>query len=887
MTHIPGIRRIFRMPWRSPRRIREEIDEELAFHLEMRAAELERERALTAGEARREAMRQFGDIERTRHYCEDNDRRAWRETRRAELLGELAQDARYAWRSYRKTPGFTLTAVATLALGIGANTAIFSVVNGVLLNPLPYAGADRLVRIFEQGERGRMPVSPLDLADWRERSASFSGIAGIVERSTVLTGQQLDAEQVSSAQVSANLFSMVATQPLIGRWLAPREDASPAAREVVLSEELWRRRYGGDAGLIGKDILLDRQPYTVVGVLPRGSGYPPGVELWTPLEVPPGLLYPGARLARFMRVLARLRDGVSVEQARADMAGIARQLAAEYPRQNTGVGTDVVALREQMLGDVRTPLLIVMGAVGLVMLIACANVANLLLARGASRETEITIRGALGASRGRLVRQLATESVLLAIVGGAAALLLARWGASELVRMAPSRIPRLDEVRLDGTVLLATLGISIVTGLLFGLIPALQGTRPDPTGALRSGRTGGARTPGRRLRSALVISEMALSLTLLAGAGLLVRTLANLQQVDPGFRPERLVTFTVSLPEAAYPNEERRRGFERALREELERMPGVSAVATTTGLPLSGASFALPFNVEERLPPAPGEQPVAQLRAVSPSFFATMGIPLVRGRALGASDRPGSPPVAVINEAAARRFFPGEDPLGKRIRFAYDIFLGGEIVGVVADVKQFGLDAETQPEAYLSSEQFPAGEMTAVMRVVSAPEAALTAARARVRALDPALPLTDARTVESLVSDSISQPRFLARLLATFALVAVVLASVGIWGVISYAVGRRTNEIGVRMALGATSDRVMRMVMREGLALTLAGASLGVLGALWATRLMRGLLFEVRPGDPLTLAGGAALLVAVSLLACYLPARRAARVDPLRAMRAD
>ncbi|HJU65832.1 MAG TPA: ABC transporter permease, partial [Gemmatimonadaceae bacterium] len=687
--------------------------------------------------------------------------------------------------------------------------------------------------------------------------------------------------------VSSNLFSIIGAQPFAGRWLLPRDDASPANPEVVLSEELWRRRYGADPDLVGREVRLDGQPYTVVGILPRGRGYPVGAELWTPLEIPPGLLHPDARAARFLRVLARLHDGVPLERARVEMSAIAERMAEAHPRQNFGVGAEVTMLREVMVGDVRTPLLIVMGAVGLVMLIACANVANLLLARGATRETEMAIRGALGASRGRLVRQLATESVMLALAGAVAALLVARWGIGELVQMAPERIPRLDEVRLDATALLATLAIAIVTGILFGLIPALQGSRSTPTAALKSGRTSGARVPGRQVRSALVISEMALSVTLLAGAGLLIRSLAHLQQVDPGFRPERLVTFKVSLPDGSYATEERRRNFERALREELVRLPGVEAAATTSGLPLSGASFALNFSVEGRPPAEPGQQPVAQLRLASEHYFSTMGIPLLRGRWPTSEDRPGGPPVALINESAVRRFFPGEDPIGRRIRFAYDVFLGGEIIGVVADVKQFGLDAETQPEVYLSSDQFPAGEITAVVRTAAAPNSVLTAARSRVRALDPALPVTGARTVQSLVSDSISQPRFFARLLAAFALVAVILAAVGIWGVISYGVGRRTHEIGVRMALGATSGRVLRMVMREGLALTVAGAALGMVGALWATRLMRGLLFQVSPSDPLTLGAGAALLVVVALLACYLPARRAARVDPLRAIRAE
>jgi predicted permease len=889
MPRIPGLRRTFRLPWRTGAQVARDVDEELAFHLDMRTQELVGE-GVPPDAARAQARREFGDVEYTRRYCRTLDAAAERSTRRAERLDELAQDVRYALRQLRRSPGFALVAVLTLALGIGANTAIFSVVNGVLLRPLPFREPDRLVRVFSLDEGKRAAVSPLDFADWRDQARSFEGLAAVNALTLNLTGGG-EPERLEGASVSAALFSVLGVRPIAGRTFAPSEDAPGAPRLVLLGEPLWRRRFGADPGLVGRTVLLDGEVYTVVGIVPAASAYPAGAEVWTPLDLSQEAR---SRGARYLRVIGRLAPGTAASAAGAEMAAIARRLEEQDPDHNTGFGAAVVPLHQQIVGEVRTPLLVLLGAVGFVLLIACANVANLLLARAIGREGELAVRAALGAGRGRIVRQLLTESLLLALLGSAAGVALAAAAMRAFVAAVPDDLPRVAEVGIDGTVLLATAGAALATGLLFGLAPALQASTPILVGTLKQGGRGASGHAGRRRASdALVVAEVALAVVLLAGAGLLTRSFTRLLEVDPGFRPERVTTFTVTLPPAKYGKDAQLQAFAAALVERLARLPGAQSAAVVSGLPLSDAGFSLSFTVDGRPAPDPGAEPSAQVRVATPAYFATMGIPLVRGRAFTERDRDGSPQVVVINREAARRFFPGEDPLGRRVQLGWtrdSVRMGGEIVGVVGDVRQFGLDAAPVPEIYAPYDQFPLDELSAVVRSTADEQdqaAVLAAVWGAVGELDRDLPVYALRTLEELVSESVARPRFYMLLLGAFAAVALLLSAVGIYGVMSYAVRQRTREIGIRVALGATGGRVLRMVLGQGLTLALAGAILGLLAALWVTRLMASLLYGVSPTDPPALAAGAVVLVAVAALACYLPARRAARADPLTAIRAD
>ena len=886
-------RRLFRLPWRNPARIRREVDDELRFHLEMRAAEIAEGEGLADDAARAEAARRFGDLEYTRAYCGAMDARKDRSDRRAEMLHELRQDAAYALRQLRRSPAFTAVAVLTLGLGIGANTAIYSVVNGVLLRPLPYREPARLVRVLSTLDDKPNSVSPADFADWRAQARSFDGLAAISTGTENLTGGSAEPERLETARVTANFFGVLGVAPLTGRAFAPGEDAASAAPVVVLGERLWRRRFAADPGLVGRTIALGGVPHTVVGVMPRAATYPAGVELWLPLVMQPAWLSDASRGARWLRVVGRVGPA-GVAASAAEMREIARRLEALHPDRNTGFSVRVPPLQAYMTGDVRRPLLVLMGGVGFVALIACANVAALLLVRGAARAREMAVRSALGAGRGRLVRQLVTESLVLGLLGGALGLALAVWGTRAFVAFAPSDIPRLDEVAVNGRALAVTGLAALVAGLLFGLLPALHasaaGGGSAVAGSLRDGGRGGADRGGSRARSALVVAEVALAVALLAGAGLLARSFAELLRVDVGLRTEGVTTFSVSLPDAAYPTEAAGRTFTRSLLERVEAIPGVRAAGAISGLPLTGSYFFLSFEVDGRAAPPPGQEASAVVRFTTPGYFAAVGLPLVRGRAFTERDREGAPTVFLINREAARRYFPGEDPLGKRIAMGWRASNGsrmaGEIVGVVGDVKQFGLGGEPTADVYAPADQWPWSDLTVVMRAErGAPVAA--AARAAVRAVDPNLPVFGLRALDEVVSESVARPRFYMTLLGAFALMAVALAGVGIYGVLSYAVGRRVREIGLRVALGATRARVLRMVVGQGLALAAVGAALGVAGALWLARAMATLLFGVTPGDPVTFVGVVVLFLGVAALACLVPALRAARVDPAVALRAD
>jgi len=804
-----------------------------------------------------------------------------------ETMETLWQDLRYGFRMLARNPGFTAVAVLTLALGIGANTAIFSVVNAVLFQPLDYEEPDRLYLLWTTNPGWARPESASlpDFLDWREQNQVFEDLAAISRRSLNLTGDG-EPERLIGSYVSSSFFSLLRVQPSAGRGFLPGEDAPGAEHVAVLGYGLWQRRFGADPSLVGKTISLNGNDHTVVGIAPEDFQLFQGTDLWLPLALDASQPQFGRR-SDFLRVLGRLKPDVREDRAQAEMTTIAKRLEQEYPQTNTNIGVVLVPLHEHFVGNVRPALLVLLGAAGFVLLIACANVANLLLARAASREKEVAIRAALGASRFRLVRQLLTESVLLALLGGSGGLLLAMWGTDGLVRLSPAGLPRLNEIAVNEWVLGFTLLVSVIAGVLFGLVPALHASRLEMHESLKEGGRGSADQGGRRrLRSVLVVSEVALALMLLIGAGLMITSVYRLQQVSPGFNTENLLVGRVNLPAAKYSNPSEILGFSEQLIERLEGMPGIRAVTTTDDYPLSSGSY-LSFVVEGRPAPPPSQVVDAIVISVTPGYHRALGILLVRGRAFTRQDGPGDRLVVVINQAMAKKHFPSEDPIGQRL--AYDGPDGQpnwrEIVGVVADVRHEGLDQDAYPEFHMPFSQKPSRGMTVLVRTESDPSALVGAVRGAVQAIDPNQPVYAVRTMDTILSRSVAQQRFTMVLLGMFATVALVLAAIGIYGVISYSVSRRTHEIGIRMALGAQPRDIFRLVVGQGMVLTLIGVGVGLAGAFALTRFLESLLFGVSATDPATFAGVALLLAAVALLACYLPARRATKVDPLVALR--
>jgi putative ABC transport system permease protein len=884
------MRRVFRFPWRTAAQVAADVDDELQFHLDMVIQELADD-GWPPEAARAEAVRRFGDLEMTRKVCRDLDSNKEKQMKWIKALEEVGQDLRFALRQLGKTPGFTLIAILTLALGVGATTSIFSVAYGILLRPLPFSEPERLVRVYPLTEEGRPgAISVLNYLDWRKQSQSVEAASLLDTGSVNLTGAGGDPERLEGAWVSPEFFSVIQAPLLHGRGFAPGEDRPGASRVVVLSRELWERRFGGDPGLVGRTVDLDGRPYTVIGIADRAR-WPSITDLWIPFELNNDTLQPDNRGAVYLSVVARLKRGVPIGKARAESQAIAARLAAQYPEANTGFRMDVANMQEFMTGDVQTPLFVLLGAVLFVLLIACVNVANLLLARAAGRETELAVRTALGAGRARIVRQLLTESVVLSLLGGLAGVGFAVWATRALVALAPDRTPRLREVGVDGSVLLFTLAVSVATGLLFGLVPALRASRPDLGAVLKEGARGSKGRPATRARSVLVVAETALAVVLLAGAGLLLRSFGHLLQVDPGFKPENALVFNLAPPEAKYGEDPQLRGLSHQILERMAKLPGVTAAGISSyGRPLDNAAFMLSFTVEGRPEPKPGEEPSMRVAPVTPGYFQAMGLPIVRGRAFTDQDREGSAKVAILTEAAARKFFPGEDPVGRRITLGWTSDgdqRGGEVVGVTKDFKQSTLDRDSDPQIFLPYDQAPLGSMSVILRSSADPAAVISLARQQVREVDPNLPIYKLQTLEDVVSTSVAQPRFYMLLLGGFAAVALLMAAIGMYGVIAYGVSQRSQEIGVRMALGATRDRVVGMVLRQGLGLALLGALAGVAGALFATRGMRSLLFGVSAGDPAIYVGVAAVLVLVAALASYLPARRAARTEPQMALRGE
>jgi putative ABC transport system permease protein len=796
----------------------------------------------------------------------------------------LLQDLRYGARTLAKKPGFALLIVVTLALGIGANTAIFSAVNAVLLRPLPFAQAEQLVMVYAQTPRGeRNYVAYPDLLDWRRQSQSFSELAGFVPQSVNLTGRDEPARLIGGF-VTANFFPLLKVAPAVGRDFRAGEDQPGAAGVAVLSHGLWQTRFGGEASVIGQAVTLNNQPFTVVGVLPPEFAFPQNaVDVWVPLQFYPNFSLDRGRTSA--AVLGHLKPDVTMEQAQAEMTAIAGRLAAEYPATNKERGVTLVWLQDDLVERVRPSLLVLWGAVGFVLLLACANVANLLLARASGRAREFALRAALGAGRARLVRQLLTEAVLLALAGGTLGLLLGWWGVDVMAANNPVELLPAADIKLDWTALGFTLGLSLLTGIIFGLAPALRFSRPDLQGVLKEGGKGalGGRS---RLRSALVVAQVAIALVLLIGSGLMVKSFLKLAGVAPGFDPDNLLTLEYRVPRNKYPQPAQQWAFHKDVVERVRQLPGVESAAAVGALPHSGNMMTTGFVPSHQADLPAGQEPRAQLNRADQYYFSAMRIPLLSGRVFSERDHADAPRVVVINRAMAERFYADRDPVGQTVRLT-EGNVTATIIGVVGDVKHYSLDEPTVAQIYVAYPQDPFIFTTLVVRTQTEPMAMAGTVRAAVWSVDKDQPVWKVRTMEFLLDRAVGSSRFLTSLLTGFSILALLLAGVGVYGVLSYAVTERTHEIGVRMALGAGRRDILRLIARQGLLLAGVGVGAGLVAAFLLTRFLTQLLFGVSPTDPLTFVGVAALLLVVALAACFVPARRATKVDPMVALRCE
>jgi putative ABC transport system permease protein len=797
----------------------------------------------------------------------------------------LLRDIRYGTRSLLKRPGFTAIALIALALGIGANTAIFSLVNAVLLRPLPFADPDRLVWVFGNIRNGgnRASVSPLDFLDYRQQNTTFEEFAAQFSFPIALnlTGNG-EPERLSAAAVTGNYFQALGTKAALGRTFH-LEDENPGHEQVaVLSYGLWQKRFAGDPNIVSKTVMLDGKKVEVIGVMPQDFNFPQASELWIPInfDFSPEMKQ---RKAHFMRPIGKLKPGVTLAQAQADTDAIARRLEEQFPDSNAGWNLRLVSLREQLVGNTRPTLLLLFGAVGFVLLIACANVANLLLVRAATREREIALRTALGAGRFRIVRQMITESVLLSLVGGTLGALLAIWGVDLLVTLSAGSLPATAHVRIDATVLVFTFLVSVVTGILFGLAPALRTMKLNLSESLKEGgRTGSEGGRRNRTRSMLVVAESAIAVVLLIGAGLLIRSLIQLQNQNPGFDAHNVLTMRVDLSRQKYSTPDKAANFFTQLESRLGGLPGVENVGFVTELPLSGQPNDMPFTVDGRPAVAINDAFGADWRRVNQQYFNALRIPLLRGRNFTEQEVQQSAKVVVVSELLASQVFPNEEPLGKRLIMA----MGKEpweIIGIVGDVRHRALGS--QPYAAMYMPTYQTGGTNLVIRTQGDPTNLAAAVRKEVQGIDPDQPLAAVRTMDQWVNRSVAEPRYRTVLLGLFAVLALVLASTGIYGVMSYSVAQRTHEIGVRMALGARRFDVLRLVVRQGMLLVVLGVGVGLAGAMALTRVMSTLLFGVTAKDPVTFVAVATLLTLVAFVACYIPARRATKVDPLVALR--
>ena len=797
-------------------------------------------------------------------------------------MEQLWRDVRYALRALANQPTFALTAILTLALGIGANTAIFSVVNGVLLRPLPFPEPEQLVHVWGRyPDYGRTSTSAPDYRDWRDGVPAFQHLAASNDASFNLTGAG-EPEQVRGSRVTANFFDALGVAPMLGRTFAEGEDREGAATVAVIGHGLWRRRFEADPGILGRNAMINDRPYTVIGIMPEEFRVGSDLELWIPIDLS-NPAYP--RRGEFLNLVGRLVPGATIPQAQAQLDIVVRRLAEQYPATNASIQGEIVSMQGDLVSEARPALLVFTGAVALVLLIACANVANLLLARASGRQREVAVRLALGASRRRLLRQLLTESVLLSVFGAAVGLLLAGWALDALRASGTTFVPRLTEIGIDWTVAGFALALAVGTGLLFGLAPAARLIRAGSLqDSLKDGARGGS-GGGTRFRNALVLGEAALAIMLLAGAGLLIRSFVRLNQVDMGFDPGGVLTYELILPTARYPDDATLVPVIDRLVERTRAIPGVEAVSVSSDLPLESASY-LTFTLEGRVDTDGGSGDVQPFR-VTPGHFDVLRIPLRKGRLLEESDAASATAVAVVNEELVRRFLGGKDPIGRRIQVSDGSPNEALIVGVVGDVAQEEVSAAPYAQVYQPMAQGPTRGVRVAVRTAGDPMALANQARATLASVDPQLPLTKLQTMEDRLAGSLTQPRVSMAVLALFALLALVLAAIGIYGVLSYAIARRTREIGIRIALGAKPRDVRRLVIGEGMRPVIAGVALGVVGALALTRLMRTLLYGVSPSDPLTLGAVALLLTGVAFVAAWLPARRATRVDALDALRSE
>jgi putative ABC transport system permease protein len=865
------------------REMETEMDEELRFHMEAYAEDLVR-KGVGREEALRRARVEFGGVELAKEECRD--------ARGSNFVESLLQDLRYGVRAMIRTPGFTAVAVIALALGIGANAAIFGVVNAVLLRPLAYKNADQLVTILH---REGNPVAVANYIDWRDQSKSFEAMGAADYWSPNLTGVD-SPEHIRGLRVTQNLLPLLGVDPILGRLFVPGEDQKGGEHEVILSYGLWQRRFSGDRNVIGQTVKLDGEAYAVIGVMPREFKFAPfwatHAELWVPNAFGDRIHNRGGNS---LRLFARLKPGVSLAQARAEMATISARLEAQYPGTNREV--TVTPLKEKVVGKVETPLLVLLGAVGFVLLIACANVAHMLLARSAARQKEIAVRTALGAGRARVIRQFLTENLLLAGIGALFGLLLAYWGTRALIALSPASIPRVDSVSIDFRVVLFLLGVTLLTSVAFGIAPAMQASNVNLSDTLKEGGRGGSDGIRRnRLRSFLVASEFALALMLLIGAGLMIRSFYALQAVDPGFSPHNVLSMVVSVAGTNESEPGRRAIFYHQFLDQVRALPVVESAGGINHLPLAGDLWGWSFDFEGRAKARPGDEAVAVYRIATPGYFQTMRLPLLKGRDIAVTDDDRAPGVVIINERAARDFWPSEDPLGKRITFDKDPKTAKwlTVIGISKDAKQGDWASPAYPEVYLAAFQNAeflgapeshSSYITLVVRSNSDVGSLAPVIKNTVWAMDRNLAISEVLTMDGVVADANAEPRFEMLLLGAFAGVALILAAVGIYGVMSYSVSRRTREIGVRVSLGASRGDVLLLVVRQGMALALIGSAVGIAGALMMSRLMTNLLYGIKPTDPLTFMGVAILLILVAFAATYIPARRATRVDPLVALR--
>jgi predicted permease len=862
------------------KKVETELDDELRFHFEKQVSKFIQS-GMAPEEAKRRARLEFGGIEQLKEEHRD--------ARGVSFIETLLQDVRYGLRMLRKNPGFTAIAVLTLALGIGANTAIFSLVNTVLLRPLPYKDADQLVTVWGYNRtRGFTTdlVSPLDFADWRSQNSVFEGIAASTDVTYTLTGLGEPALLIAYS-FSSDYFHVLGVAPLLGRTFLPEEEQPGKNHVTVLSYSFWQSRLGGDRDIVGKTLTLDGEPYTIIGVMPQAFKYPQFTELWTPLTV--GAETANDRAYRYLRVMARLKPGVTLQQAATEMNAIANRLALAYPKTNKDEdATSLISLREKISGDIRPALLVLLCAVGSVLLIACANVANLLLARAAGRQSEVAVRAALGASRSRLARQFLTESMLLGLIGGALGMLLASLSTRAIVTMFPPtifnlNIPHIEEIPIDGWVLGFAVAVSLFTGAVFGLVPALQACVNTSASMKESGRGLAGSVQGRRFRSALVVVELALSLILLTAAGLTLKSFFHLLRGDLGFNPDHVLTMRVLLPDSKYKTDGQRIAFSDQAMEGIRSLPGLEAAGTVTFLPLSGWRGGRTVALEGQATPE-NQRPEVLWSSVTPDYFRALRTPLLQGRFFTDRDNQGAPGAVIISKSLARQLAPNADPLGKRIEVQG---LKGtlEIVGIVGDVHHLGITSETTAGIYLPFSQAPPPLICFAIRTLGDPYSVAKVAQRAIWAVDKDQAVGFVMSMSQLASESLAPQRVIMLILGTFGGMALLMAGVGLYGVIANSVAQRTHEIGVRMALGARSGDVLKLVLGQGLSLVAVGVAIGFAGAFGLMRFVSSLLYGVRATDPLTLTLAAFVLSVVALFASYIPARRAVRVDPMVALR--